>query len=205
MLRSKKYKFIFIHIPKSAGSSIYFALKPFSDPFALKFISSPLKKIGKPINLGPEPLDAHSTAQEIQSILGLDFENYFKFVFIRNPWERVCSDYYYIRKNNSHPAHLKTVNTKDLNEFISKGIYVLRPQCDFIFDDSNNQLVDFIGRYENLEEDFNHILEKLKINVQLKRINSNYYRNYKEILNKESIELIYERYKKDISIFKYNF
>ena len=205
MLRSKKYKFIFIHIPKSAGSSIYFALKPFSDPFALKFISSPLKKIGNPINLGPEPLDAHSTAQEIQSILGLDFENYFKFVFVRNPWERVCSDYYYIRNNKSHPAHVKTVNAKDLNEFISKGIYVLRPQCDFIFDDSNNQLVDFIGRYENLEQDFNYILEKLKINVQLKRFNSNYYRSHKEILNKESIELIYERYKEDISIFKYNF
>ena len=205
MLRSKKYKFIFIHIPKSAGSSIYFALKPFSDPFALKFISSPLKKIGYPINLGPEPLDAHSTAKEIQSILGLDFDNYFKFVFVRNPWERVCSDYYYIRNNKSHPAHVKTVNAKDLNEFISKGIYVLRPQCDFIFDDSNNQLVDFIGRYENLEEDFNHILEKLQINVQLKRFNSNYYRSHKEILNKESIELIYERYKEDISIFKYNF
>ena len=92
-----------------------------------------------------------------------------------------------------------------MNEFISKGIYVLRPQCDFIFDDSNNQLVDFIGRYENLEEDFNHILEKLQINVQLKRFNSNYYRSHKEILNKESIELIYERYKEDISIFKYNF
>ena len=205
MLRSKKYKFIFIHIPKSAGSSIYFALKPFSDPVALKFISSPLKKIGNPINLGPEPLDSHSTAKEIQSILGLDFFNYFKFVFVRNPWERVCSDYYYIRNNKTHPAHAKTVNTKDLNEFISKGIYVLRPQCDFIFDDSNNQLVDFIGRYENLEEDFNHILEKLKINVQLKRFNSNYYMSHKEILNKESIELIYERYKKDISIFKYNF
>ena len=90
----------------------------------MKFISSPLKKIGKPINFGPEPLDAHTTAKEIQSILGLDFENYFKFVFIRNPWERVCSDYHYILKNNSHPAHLKTVNTKDLNEFEGVGKFL---------------------------------------------------------------------------------
>lgn len=205
MLRSKKYKFLFIHIPKSAGTSIHFALKPFSDPFALKFITSPLKKIGLPINFGPSPLDSHSTAHQIKKLFGKDFHNYYKFAFVRNPWERICSSYFYILKDKRHPAYHQTLNTKDINEFISKKIYIEKSQTEYIFDQDGNKLVDFIGRYENLESDFSQVLNHLKIQTCLKKLNSNKYNNYKDLLNEESIELINNRYENDISKFKYNF
>ena len=203
MLRSKKYRFIFVHIPKSAGSSMYLGLKPYSDPFVYKFISSPLKKIGKPINFGPEPLDAHSTAMEIRNVLGSDFQNYFKFAFGRNPWERICSSYFYIKKDKKHPAHFQTLETKDVNEFISKAIYIEKPQTEYIFDENDNQIVDFIGRYENLQNDFEKVLKKINIKLRLQKLNVGKYQSYKKILNQKSIEIIYERYKKDISILKY--
>ena len=205
MLRSKKYRFIFVHIPKSAGSSMYSGLKPYSDPFVYKFISSPLKKIGKPINFGPEPLDAHSTAMEIKRLFRKDFENYFKFAFVRNPWERICSSYFYIKKDKNHPAHFETLETKDVNEFISREIYIEKSQTQYIFDDNDNQIVDYVGRYENLQNDFKKVLDLLKIDLRLEKLNSGSYKNYKEILNQNSIEIINERYKKEIKIFKYDF
>ena len=142
---------------------------------------------------------------EIKRLFRKDFENYFKFAFVRNPWERICSSYFYIKKDKNHPAHFETLETKDVNEFISREIYIEKSQTQYIFDNNDNQIVDFVGRYENLQNDFKKVLDLLKIDLRLEKLNSGSYKNYKEILNQKSIEIINERYKKEIKIFKYIF
>jgi len=179
MLISHKHKFIFIHIQKTAGTSISSVLKPFCEE--------------------SYPSIKHWSASRIKEKFGPDIWNeYFKFTFIRNPYERLLSWYYMINKfrdspnpNLFHSYVLKNIHS--FSEFIMKnnvpdinGLSLkLPPQRITQFQkisENGRIIVDFIGKYENLNEDFHFICEKLNIaKVLLPHLNKcdhDYYMNY---------------------------
>ena len=173
-----QHKCLFVHIPKVAGQSIesifveragltwqqreHLLLKPNSDP-----------------KLGPPRL-AHLTAQEYIScghISSEQFEQYFKFTFVRNPWARIVSEYNYRKLHGDKhcQSDFKTFLFKrfpkvgDDNYQTHKDYYRhVMPQSQFLFDEAGNQLVDFIGKFENLQNDFNKVCQQLNIgNIQI--------------------------------------
>lgn len=181
MLISHKHKFIFIHIQKTAGTSISSALNPFCEE------SYPSLK--------------HWSAFKIKKKFGSDIWNeYFKFTFIRNPYERLLSWYNMIDKsrNISNPNSFHSYIQNNIHSFSSfimenkkVNINELPPQKISQFQkisENKSVIVDFIGRYENLNEDFIYICKKLNIpEIILPHINKFDHDHYMNCYTKEMI------------------
>ena len=79
-------------------------------------------------------------------------------------------------------------------------------QKDFLCDENGNLLVDFIGHFESLQDDFNIACSKIPIKqVQLPYANKSNHKFYKEYYNNHTRDLIYKAFKEDIELFKYDF
>ena len=160
-------------------------------------------------------------------------ESYFKFCFVRNPWDRCVSQYFFRRQRGYQGANhgnkwkfkayrgttfLQFVKNNDdefkvapafesptLNKvYISKDPFV--PQVDWISNESGEILVDFVGRFENLQEDFNTVCDRVGIpRQQLPHKRKSGHRHYVEYYDDETIRIVAEKYAKDIEYFGYEF
>lgn len=147
-----EYKCIYIHIPKVAGLSIHYF---FADLLGYKLKAhAPL-----PLKVG------HIKAQDFLAHELVDqevFASYFKFCFVRNPWARIVSEYKF--RGHQREYDFKTFLFKNLPEPSDDDQYIhILPQYDFIFDHDGQQLVDFVGRYEQLQKDFHHVCHTLGV------------------------------------------
>jgi Sulfotransferase family len=205
---------VFVHIPKTGGQSIsQFFLNlnglewKHRSQFGLKFNKDPSR--------GPRRL-AHLTAYEYLTLGYLDRNNsdrMFKFAFVRNPWDRLVSEYEFRmgirRRMRKETVDFKTFIFKEFPvEGRSDAYRHALPQCRFVFDSSGRQLVDFIGRFETLQKDFNHVCERLQIGrSELPHKNKSRMKTkfYEEYYDSESIEFVEQYYKDDLFLFKYKF
>ena len=195
MIVSARYNFIFVHVPKTAGSSITTALKPYGKDNRLATAST-----------------KHETLAEFFARNRIVPSLYFKFGFVRNPWCRMVSFYFYLRSR----AH-KNPEIKDVYDFaaflrvLEKDVkwlsrkHSIRPQSDFLFQDGK-LIADFIGRYENLDEDYAAACAKIGISAPaLDRINRTQHTHYTGYYDGWGRDFIAERYKEDIANLGYTF
>lgn len=204
---SHRYKCIFVHIPKTAGQSIeQFFLDRYKLPFTTRSLL--LLRSNADPTVGPPRL-AHLTALEYikgSHVSREMFNTYFKFSFVRNPWSRMLSEYKYRKNcNMKWECWLKDVcSVKDTDRFDDK-IRHIKPQYDFLFD-QNKQLVDFIGRFENLQQDFNIVCDR--IGIERKKLpyrNRSKHKHYTEYYDEETKQIVADRYAKDIEYFGYSY
>lgn len=205
MLRSTSKKFIFVHIPKTAGSSVKDSLIPYSDNKLFKYVATPFRKIGCPINFGPEPLEAHATAQDILNLLGNEFYDYYKFAFVRHPYQYIASTYSFIKAYPRHARHSIVRKYKCFDEFVDVDIQggFHRTQSEFVYSKDNFLLVNFIGKFENLSADHAHICNHLKIPVSLPYINKSSLPACSIPLSLNSKNILQCFYEKDFINFSY--
>ena len=192
-----KHKFIFVHIPKVAGTSIerwLFKHYDLNEKDHLFFDKNLLH------------FNQHLTLSEIQKhrFQEQPFFDYFKFTFVRNPWERMVSAAKYRRMGLTQFLNF------DFTSWIqSRNLDPDRhrlPQYDFLFDDAGNKLIDFIGRFENLQKDFNIICDKIGIpQQQLPHINRSKHKHYTEYYDDKTREIVAQKYARDIEHFGYEF
>ncbi len=214
----KEYKCIFVHIPKTAGQSVeYFFLRLLGlswqqrTPLLLRFNADP--------RLGPERL-AHLTAEEYVRCGHIDqiqFASFFKFSFVRNPWARLVSEYRY--RNYVNRISFKDFLTKGLPPAGPSDAYRhIVPQYDFLHDSKGRLLVDFVGRFENLQDDFDIVCSRLGITEStLPHVNqskpghgslagqSGPASHYSDYYDEETRGLVATMYSKDIDAFGYEF
>ena len=194
-----KQKCIFIHIPKTAGTSILHQ-----------------------INNGQRIPRNHATWKEYQKRSPHFFRYYFKFAFVRNPWDRAVSIYSYISQKEEAKTTLGEVPLRDifLNEidsfeeyvmkFLNKDIIythaLLMPQWLFIMDEMDIMQVDFLGKYEKLDVDYELIKNMIGLKApKLEKINTSYRKNYRDYYSEASKQKIAELYSKDIKLFGYSY
>jgi hypothetical protein len=210
MILSHSKKFIFIHVYKVAGISIRRALQPYNNLSSKDFpwYMNLKFNLGKRFEILPNWSINHIKAKEIKNYLPVDvFNNYFKFCFVRNPWDWQVSLYHFTLQYKNHPQHQRISRMKSFDEYIEWRIHNdFNLQKDFIYDDNNNILVDYVGRFENLQEDFNEICLRLEIPVvDLPKANSSKHKHYKEYYNDFTKKLVRDAFKEDIELLHYDF
>jgi len=152
----------------------------------------------------------HSRAMEIKKYIGSqNWEDYFTFSFVRDPWDRIVSLYYWYQSYNwNDPEGLakKIRKIPDFDGFV-KSEFLQQPSCSDYICDSGKSIVDFIGKLENFETDFKNVCNEIGLpEIQILKENiSQRKRDYKEYYNEETIQLIAKKYDDDIKNFNYGF
>ena len=170
---SHKYKAVFVHIPKTAGMSVE---QVFIDAHGLNWFSREALILGANPHptMGPERI-SHLYAEEYVGLGYLEkekFDQYYKFSFVRNPWDRLVSQYYY-RKFDLQMSFTKFVDYAfSISENRSDFARHIVAQYQYLFDSSGNLLVDFVGRYENIRNDFIVVSDNLSLSAkELPKVN----------------------------------
>ena len=187
-------KTMFIHIPKTAGMSLIKAI------------------------YGNVSFSGHRSFYVNNIALDIKDEKYFSFGFVRNPYDRLYSVYMFLKKGGiNHHDKLSFLNhmskfkdfedfvLNDLDEKLVFKITHLIPQHDYLCDTKGEILVDFVGRFENLEYDVKLLSKRLGKNIELNHLNYNKKKSYIEVYTEAMIKKVYNVYQKDIDIFEYTF
>ena len=204
VLISYKYNFIFIHVYKVAGSSIEHVL----EKYTFRPYESVTAKVLQKLSLLPRSsdFDIHITAKDLRNKLGSNrFNRFFKFAFVRNPWDWQVSLYTYMLKNEKHPQHSLIKSMSSFEEYIEWRVNTDKHlQKEFVTDETGNIMVDFVGKYENLQSDFNKICVRLAISESLPHLNVSKVRDYREYYTDKTKNLIFEHFKDDLELFSYS-
>lgn len=212
---SHKKKYIFVEVPKTASTSfrevLGFPKRPHLDiveirkkmidnwPFA--DVSGTRGKLHKLNNLIPAKIRKNAIEKQ--------FNSYFKFGFVRNPWDRIVSLYF--RKEGIKMSDRMTfdefVNWIQNSSDTSVHTSVHKNQLDWFTDEDGKVAADFIGKFENLEEDYEIVFKKLGINKKLPHINKRNANNkhYTEYYTPETRDIIAEKFSVDIEYFGYEY
>jgi hypothetical protein len=212
MLYDPTRKFIYIHIWKTGGESVVSALRDYCPPhFRNRYLN-------KMIRIAPGPSAAllgwrarlvhgqHFTAQEIRREMPTEaFDQAFKFTFVRNPWDWQVSNYAYALQTPAHGQHAIIRELGDFDSYIRYQHAQNAPsQSSFIDDEDGRQLVDFIGRFETLQADFQTICETIGVGAELPFLNaSNRRQDWRSYYTSETRALVAEMFARDIERFDY--
>lgn len=220
MIISHKYKFIFFKTGKTAGTSIEISLSRYcGDDDIITPISNEDEKIRSDLGIGPQNYKInseknikyynHITAQKVINILGKNkFDEYVKFCFERNPFDRAISWYFY-QKNRKGSSNLLDSESFDswLNQEYtrSKG-----NNNSHIYKIDNKIAVDYIGRYEALKNDLAEICNFIGIPYDgwLPKAKSRFRKNrrpYTQIFNFNQRNIIENHNSDVIALMAYDF
>ncbi len=205
MIISHKLKCIFFAIPKTATHAIRIALRPHLDEgdeeqvglFVKKKYSDPdIAKISH----------GHITCQQLKAVLEPEiWDSYYKFIFVRNPFDKLVSYCAFMNKNN--PDFHETPQAYMYNALMSRKTskhILFQPQADFVNDENGESMVDFVGQFEDLQGGYDHICKHLGIeSAPLEEVNGSKHKDYKEYYNEELVEMTAAKYKVDFESFNY--
>ena len=171
------FNLVFIHIIKTGGSSISTAF-------------------------GMEKSQCHFPASSARKLIGEDlWDRCFKFSFVRNPFDKIVSQFFY----NSHKFGFKKgVSFKEYVKAWDSGAKIsVHPQLNSDYIDED---LDFIGRFENLQKDFDFICDKLDISRRaLPHKNKSNHEHYTKYYDEETKSIISKRFAIDLERFNYKF
>ncbi len=205
---SRNKNFIFVHVPKTGGSSITKVLREYEASLSFKNNTRRLAKKYLPTKMRRQLLRRlllqHVTARNLRATV-LGYDRFFSFAFVRNPWDLQVSFYHHIRGDKFHRWH-DEVSTMRFEEFLR--LIVKRGtigQYRYLTDRKGQLIVDFVGRYERLEEDFSYICKKIDVDFHMPHANKSQRDNYQKYYDDESREMLAKLSRKDIELFDYSF
>lgn len=192
-----EHKCIFVHITKCAGISVAMSL------------------FG---NLG----GGHLRTTHYQLIFSQrEFEKYFKFTFVRNPWDRLASAFHFLKKGGTNKVD-RQWSAQNLSRFPDFHSFVTNwvnrknvnswkhfvPQYKFVCEPGSQiPKVDFVGYFECLHEDFAEIQRRLKDRSNLQHLNKTEgaKKDYRDYYTEATRKIVEDVYQEDIRIFGYDF
>lgn len=211
VLISDEHRFIFIHIPKTAGSSITQVLSPHSRQPTDYWMNRLLARCGVRTNLLAPPrhrwFRRHTTARRLRPWLpAAVYDSYFKFAFVRNPWDWLVSYYHFVLERPRHRRHGQIRQLGSFAEFLryecSRRTFL---QSRFVTDARGRLIVDYVGRFEHLEADFQRICDRAGLDATLVRRNQSRHQDYRDYYDRRTIDLVAQGYRRDIELFGYAF
>lgn len=205
MILSHKHKFIFFAIPKTATHTIRQALTPHMGPddweqqvlFGQK--ASPIPAIAA-IRHG------HISATQIRPrITEQQWHTYFKFGFVRNPYDRYVSTCFFLYRNipnfesQAVPVMKQALRRPDFRRRI-----LVSPQSNLLMGVDGKLAMDYVGRYETLQESFDEICQRIGIpGTDLGRKNASKHSRFTEYYDDDLTRIVSDFYSDDFENFDY--
>ena len=206
MIVSHRHKFIYFAVPKTATHTVRDALRPHLGPddweqqVLFGSQSSPIAEIAA-IQHG------HITANEIRPHFEpADWDNYFKFGFVRNPYDRFVSVCFFLNRSNPDFAATAVDFMKQrLPRKRFQQRVLVRPQHTQLCIDGEVAL-DFVGRYEELQQSFDIICERIGIpSSELGFKNTSEHTSFVDYYNDDELrQLVSDFYARDFRLFSYD-
>jgi len=195
MIISASHSFVFVHIPKNAGTSIRAALAAFAD--------------------GQSAASRETTHETLPALIARhpDLRTHFKFAFVRNPWERLVSFFFYSKQKLSRtfPQFQAVESVEAMLRLLDRNVswicdmHAVRPQCEYVCGEDGQRLADFVGRYEHLAADFALACERAGVETVLPQTNASRHGPYTDYYNSWCRDFVAIRYGRDVSEFGYTF
>jgi hypothetical protein len=191
MLILHERKGLFIHVPKTGGSSIRAALEPLRDTRAM--------------------FNWHCWARTARDVLA-DYDAFWSFAFVRNPWALHVSWWKYMLAQPGHPYHGIVKELGTFPRYLREGLNPLRmpdncfDQVDRITDVNGNPLVKFVGQLEYIERDWRVVCDALKLgNLQLPHRNRTEPVDWRGWYDEETAAIVRRVNLRDVEQFGYTF
>lgn len=210
--------FIFVHIPKTAGTSVTAYFAHFSAYNDLEVGGTPLgealqwqfwKRFG---------VRKHSKLAEVAKLIGEDeIRSRYVFTFVREPLERLRSSFHFLRRWEDWSGHDEFLKFQTFEEFVASDYWltagpdnVFNPQVDWTeVSETLGRPMDYIGKVETIETDVAEICAALQINVLERPPNGVGRFNISSVdsgvdLPADLLAKILERYERDYQAFDYS-
>lgn len=220
MIVNNTHEFIFVHVPKAAGSSLTRMLSALSKYNDIEIGGTPLGEAIQPFMNRRYGLYKHAPAWRIRDVVGEDlFAAYFKFGFVRNPFTRLSSIFHFLKSWDGLPPKWKTEMDRfeDFESFLASDLWAESPGPDAIFEpqvswlcsrsDPSRLLVDMVGKLENFAQDVARVEKAIPGAVELhgdQHLNKSPKYTTKQEWDTETTLRVCERYKFDFEVFGYS-
>jgi len=207
MIISHKHEFIFAAVPKTGTHSVRHALREHLGAddleqvrlFVEKKLPFPeLARIGH----------GHISFAQLRPVLGEEtFDRYFKFAFVRNPFDRFVS-YCAFATSRDGAFHRNPQAVMRHFLFTAPPLQhmVFQPQHSFLVGADGHLLADMLGRVEEMQSSYDAICARIGIpSTPLSRANSSRHEDYRGYYDQELIDGVTKLYARDLELFGYEF
>jgi hypothetical protein len=215
---SHPLKTIFVHIPKTGGTSVEAVLGMHGDKTDIGVRPYFNQSVDREHLYGQDL--QHMTVLQLKNSLNDTsiFEQYFKFAIVRNPWERIVSTFAWTNQKWARGEKLARdefarairqvysaiANSGDAAQALRASTH-LRPQVSYLVDGNMRVLVDYIARHETLGADWRHICARLGLNIDLPERMKSHHSPYRDYYDDDTRGMVAELYAEDTRSLGYEF
>jgi hypothetical protein len=203
---SASHRYVFAAIPKTGTHAVRQALRPHLRAGDFEQVGLFVKR-QLPIPALASLGHGHISLAQLRGYMDPEkFGDYFKFAFVRNPFDRFVSYCSFMARGSDVFA---TDPRRVMRHYVAKapGEHVLfKPQHSFVEGAGGAMLADYIGRVETIQESFDFIASRIGIPaVQLQRVNSTERSGYRDYYDQQLIDSVARIYARDLELFGYEF
>ena len=207
MVINTRFKFIFLHVPKAAGTSVMSSLNQVPGDHQSWLASTKHETLAEFLTNLP------NRRSFSDRLLWRDPTDFFKFGFVRNPWDRMSSFYRYLVEKRPK-EEVDTVS--NFSDFLLQShdrvawieqLYGMKSQLDYFSRPDGTIQADFLGHYEYLHEDFSAVTRQLGCNATLGHDNrsTNNRSDYRDQFDARLVEIVADRFAEEIELLGYSF
>ena len=207
MIVSHHHQFIFAAIPKTGTHSVRQALREHLGPDDIEQVGLFINK-RFPYDELAQIKHGHLSLQQVRPFVGQErFSAYFKFGFVRNPYDRFVSYCAFMTRDSD-------MFTRDPQEVMRYMLFVnppeshilFQPQYTLLVDDGGKLLADHVGRVEHMQSSYDDICIRIGIPIRsLEMVNSSRRRDYRTYYDHALRKGVAQRYARDLELFDYEF
>lgn len=206
MIISALHKFIFVAVPKTGTHSVRQALRQHMGPKDVEQVGLFVKK-HFPIPELAQLQHGHLSLQQIRPYMRPEeWESFFKFAFVRNPFDRFVSYCAFMtRDSGQFETDPKAVMRHILEKPPLQHI-LFQPQHLLVMNADGQLLSDYIGRVEEMQRSYDEICERIGIpTAALEKVNASQRRDYRDYYDQALIDGVAKLYARDLELFGYEF